>query len=181
MATPVSTGMRSPSMEIGETIWRFSRSPKWLVPSLPLVGDVLREDVARWNALHQQCANVADHRRHPVFFLERVGAADGDGLLAEAGIKAADNFVLAEEARHGVLDLAVKAHEVIKIEVLLARKLQLGGGFRGRHVRRFSGRKSGCLSYGQREEIANRETKKGLPPRLTIPKRDATNGAVSDP
>src|SRR5882762_7717098 len=39
MATPVITGIRSPSMEIGETMCRFSRSPKWLVPSLPLVGE----------------------------------------------------------------------------------------------------------------------------------------------
>src|SRR5438876_4271869 len=27
-------------MEIGETMCRFSRSPKWLVPSLPRVGEV---------------------------------------------------------------------------------------------------------------------------------------------
>src|SRR5713226_2151192 len=39
MATPVITGIKSPSMEIGETMCRLSRSPKWLVPSLPFVGE----------------------------------------------------------------------------------------------------------------------------------------------
>src|SRR5438046_4578574 len=39
MATPVITGIKSPSMEIGETMWRSSKSPKWLVPSLPFVGE----------------------------------------------------------------------------------------------------------------------------------------------
>jgi len=39
MATPVMTGIKSPSIEIGETMCRLSRSPKWLVPSLPLVGE----------------------------------------------------------------------------------------------------------------------------------------------
>ncbi len=40
MATPVITGIRSPSMEMGETMCRFFRSPKWLVPSFPSVGEV---------------------------------------------------------------------------------------------------------------------------------------------
>src|SRR5260370_1310990 len=40
MAMPAITGIRSPSMEIGETVCNFSKSPKWLVPSLPRVGEV---------------------------------------------------------------------------------------------------------------------------------------------
>ena len=40
MATPVITGIRSPSIEIGETMCRTFKSPKWLVPSLPFVGEV---------------------------------------------------------------------------------------------------------------------------------------------
>ena len=39
MATPAITGIKSPSMEIGETMCKLSKSPKWLVPSLPLVGE----------------------------------------------------------------------------------------------------------------------------------------------
>ena len=38
-ATPESTGMRSPSMEMGETMLRFSISPKCEVPSRPRVGE----------------------------------------------------------------------------------------------------------------------------------------------
>ena len=40
MAMPVMTGIRSPSMEMGEITCRDFRSPKWLVPSLPNVGEV---------------------------------------------------------------------------------------------------------------------------------------------
>jgi len=116
---------------------------------------VLGEDVARGDPFDEERADVADHRGHPVFFLEGVGAANGDGFLAEAGIEAADDLVLAEEAGHGVLDLAVEAHEVVKVEVLLARKLRLGACFGGRHLRRFSGLRSGCLSYGERGRLAN--------------------------
>src|SRR5271169_154158 len=38
-ATPESTGIKSPSMEMGETMLRSWMSPKWLVPSRPLVGE----------------------------------------------------------------------------------------------------------------------------------------------
>ena len=40
MAMPAITGIRSPSMEMGETTCRTFKSPKWLVPSLPRVGEV---------------------------------------------------------------------------------------------------------------------------------------------
>src|SRR5438309_613153 len=42
MATPVITGIRSPSMEMGETTWCVFKSPKWQVPSFPCVGEVTR-------------------------------------------------------------------------------------------------------------------------------------------
>src|SRR5258708_535881 len=118
---------------------------------------VLGEDVARRNAFDEERADVADHRGHPVFFLEGGGAADGDGLLAEAGVETADDFVLAEEAGHGVLDFAIEAHEVVEVEVLLARKFRFDGCCGGRHLRRFSGWTSGCLSYGERGRLANWE------------------------
>ena len=62
-----------------------------------VLGHVLRENVARGNAFDEERADVADHRSHPVAFLERVGGADGNGFLAEAGVEAADDFVLAEK------------------------------------------------------------------------------------
>ncbi len=110
---------------MGETTCSVLRSPKWLVPSLPCVGDVylrhvLREDVARLEALHQQRADVADHRRDPVARLERVRGADRNRFLPEARIEAADDFVLAEQAHHALFELAVELHEVIQIEVLFA-------------------------------------------------------------
>src|SRR5262249_48761119 len=41
IATPVITGIKSPSIEIGETMCRLSKSPKWLLPSLPLAHPAL--------------------------------------------------------------------------------------------------------------------------------------------
>ena len=104
-----------------------------------VLGHVLGEDVARWNAFDQQRADVADHGREPVCFLEGVGGADGNGFLAEAGVQAADDFVLAEELGHGVFDLAVEAHVVVEVEILLAGKFsRFRAGFRGRHSGGFS-------------------------------------------
>jgi len=40
MAMPVMTGIRSPSMEIGETNVPRFQFAEWLVPSLPSVGEV---------------------------------------------------------------------------------------------------------------------------------------------
>ena len=48
---------------------------------------------------------------------QRVGRADGNRFLAEAGIQSADNFVLAEQPHHLLLELAVEPHVVIEIEV----------------------------------------------------------------
>ena len=120
-------------------MWRFSRSPKWLVPSLPLcgrgvLGHVLRENVARRDALDEESTDVADHRSHPVALFKRVGGADGDGFLAEAGVEAADDFVLAEEPRHGVFHFTIEPHVVVEVEVLRAGKFfWLRGSFRDRH------------------------------------------------
>ena len=89
MATPVITGIRSPSMEIGRNDVQIFQIAEVAGAVLALgrrivFRHVLREDVARRNALHQQRADVADHRREPVFFLERVRRADRNGFLAEA-------------------------------------------------------------------------------------------------
>src|SRR5580693_4471799 len=81
---------------------------------------VLGEDVARGDAFHEQRADVANHGSDPVAFFQGVAGADGDGFLAEAGIKAADNFILAEEADHSLFELAVQLHVVVEVEMLRA-------------------------------------------------------------
>ena len=88
---------------------------------------MLREDISRRDAFYQQRADIADHGRDPIAFFQGVAGADGDGFLAEAGIEAADNFILAEEANHALFELAVELHVVVEIEVLLARQ-RLGRG-----------------------------------------------------
>ena len=81
---------------------------------------VLRENVARRKAFHQQRADVADHGRKPVARFERVGAAHRNRFLSQARIEAADDFVLPEEAHDAVFELPVELHEVIQVEVLFA-------------------------------------------------------------
>jgi hypothetical protein len=99
-----------------------------------VLGHMLREDVPGRDAFDEERADIADHGRHPVAFFEGVGAADGDGFLAKAGVKAAHDFVLAEKAGHGLFDFAIEAHVVVEVEVLLAREfLRLFGRFRNRH------------------------------------------------
>src|SRR4029077_1249290 len=93
---------------------------------------VRQEPAGGGPALHPQRANFTDHGRKPVFFLQRVGAAHGDGFLAEAGVQAADDFILAEELDHGVFHRAVQAHVVVQVQILLAGQILLhalsGGG-----------------------------------------------------
>src|SRR5450432_1944949 len=114
-------------------------------------GHMLGEDVSRRHAFDEERTDVADHRGHPILFLESVGAADRDGFLAETGIEAADDFILAKEASHGFFDLAVKAHVVIEVEILLAGKFcgfRFGEGLRSRHFAGVSESAFGSLSYG---------------------------------
>src|ERR1700693_6453493 len=87
-----------------------------------VVGHGLRENVAGRAPLYEGPANIANHRRQPVFFLEGVRRAYGDTFLAEARIQAADNFILPEELDHGVFNGAIEAHVVVQIEILLARQ-----------------------------------------------------------
>src|ERR1700688_3930446 len=81
---------------------------------------LLRENVARGYAFYQQRADIADHGSDPVAFFQGVAGADGDSFLAEAGIEAADNFILAEKADHALFELAIELHVVIEVEVLRA-------------------------------------------------------------
>src|SRR4029077_10811140 len=71
------------------------------------------------------------HRSEPVFRLERVGGADRNRFLAEAGIKAADDFILPEEPDHAVFELTIELHVVVEVEILRA------GEFCGRGSRFF--------------------------------------------
>jgi len=107
-----------------------------------VLSHVLGENIAGRNAFDEQRANIADHGRHPVALFESVGGADGDAFLAEAGIEATHDLVLAEEPRHGVFDFAIEAHVVVEVEVLLAGKFcSFGGSFRNRHDGWLSGPK----------------------------------------
>ena len=101
---------------------------------------MLSKNVARRNTFDEERADIANHGRHPVLLFECVSAANGDGFLTEAGVEAADNFVLAEEAGHGVFDLAIEAHVVVEVEILLAGKFQnlRAGEFSSRHGWSFS-------------------------------------------
>src|SRR5271156_3331460 len=88
---------------------------------------VLGEDVTRGDALYEQRADVADHGSDPIAFFQGVAGANGDCFLSEAGIEAADNFILAEEADHALFELAIQLHVVVEVEVLLAGE-RLGAG-----------------------------------------------------
>ncbi len=106
-------------------MWRTFRSPKWLVPSLPLVGEVYFAmcwvKMSRGGTpLTSKRADIADHGRDPVALFESGAGADRNGFLAEAGIQTADDFILAEQADHALFELAIELHEVIQIEVLFA-------------------------------------------------------------
>ena len=83
---------------------------------------VLGEDVARRDAFDEQRADIADHGRDPVAFLEGVAGADRNGFLAETGIEAADNFILAEQADHALFELTIELHVIVEVEVLFARE-----------------------------------------------------------
>ena len=99
-----------------------------------VLSHVLRENIARGDAFNEESADVADHRSHPVALFERVGGTDGYGFLAQAGVETADDFVLAEKARHGVFHFAIEVHVVVEVEILLAGKFFcLRGSFRDRH------------------------------------------------
>src|ERR1700722_7544353 len=63
---------------------------------------------------------MADHGSEPVLRLERVGRTDRNSLLAEAGIKAADDFILPEEPDHAVFELTIELHVVVEVEILRA-------------------------------------------------------------
>src|SRR6266436_4714602 len=117
-----------------------------------VLGHVLHEDVARRNAFDEQRADVADHGREPVFLLESIRAAHGNGFLTETGVQSADDFVLAEELDHGVFHGAVEAHVVVQVEILLARQVLLhafSGGGRTIHIQACScTAKIGCATGG---------------------------------
>src|ERR1700676_4355619 len=114
MATPAITGIKSPSMEMGERMWRL-----W----------------GRRSALDQRRGVFGDRGGEPVFLLQGVRAAHGDGFLAQAGVQATDDFVLAEQLDHGVFHSPVQAHVVVQVQILLACQVLLhafsGGGLHG--------------------------------------------------
>src|SRR4029077_16742185 len=83
---------------------------------------VLRHHVARLETPHKQSAAIVDHWGDPVTRTEGVSRANGNRFLAQAGIQTTDDLVLAEQAHHLFLELAVEPHEVIEFEVLFARQ-----------------------------------------------------------
>src|SRR5262249_11147470 len=52
-----------------------------------------------------------------------VCGSNRNGFLAEAAVKTADNFVLAEQLDHGVFYRAIEAHVVVQVDVLLLGQL----------------------------------------------------------
>ena len=82
---------------------------------------MLRENVARLEAAHQQRADIADHRRDPVVRPQRIRRADGDGFLPQAAIEAAEDLVLPEQARQQLFERAVQPQVVVELEGLFAR------------------------------------------------------------
>src|SRR5690242_331857 len=108
MATPAITGIRSPSIEIGETTWCSFRSPKSQVPSLPCVGEVTL--AMYW---------VMMSRGAPVAVVQGVGCSNGGRLLPETAVKAADHFVLPAEANQEFVEGAVEPHVVVQLERFL--------------------------------------------------------------
>src|SRR6266849_5210587 len=86
---------------------------------------VLHENVARRHALHQQRADIPDHRRQPVLFFQRVCRPHRDGFLPQARVKSPDNFVLPEQLHHGVFDGAVQTHVVVQVQALLPHQFLL--------------------------------------------------------
>ncbi len=116
--------MRSPNIEMGETMLRFSMSPKWLVPSRPLVGriglgHVLHHGVGGAESADQQRTLVADHGGEPVVFVERVGGGAGAGFLAQSEVDSADYLALLVEILEGDLHFAIEQHVAVDLDGLL--------------------------------------------------------------
>src|SRR5277367_2089646 len=79
-----------------------------------VLAHVLRENVARLEALHHQRANIADHGREPVALFESVRGAYGDRLLPEARVDPADDLILPMQPRETLFKLAIEPHEIIE-------------------------------------------------------------------
>ena len=109
---------------MGETMLRFSMSPKCEVPSRPLrgrigFGHVLHHGVAARESADQQRALIADHGREPVIFVERVCGGAGAGFLAESEIDSADHFALLVEIFERDFHFAVEQHVAVDLDALL--------------------------------------------------------------
>ena len=73
---------------------------------------VLREDVARAHAEHDDRAEITDERRERVLRPERVRRGDRFAFLPETAVQAADHLRLAIEQRQPLLDIAREPDEV---------------------------------------------------------------------
>ena len=119
---------------MGETMLRFSMSPKWLVPSRPLgrrvgFGHVLHHGVAGSESADEERALVADHGGEPVVLIERVRGGAGAGFLAESEINSADDFALLVEIFERDFHFAVEQHEAVDLDgLLLAQILRVADG-----------------------------------------------------
>src|SRR6185503_11432305 len=70
----------------------------------PGLGHVLREDVARANALHEHGAKIANQRSDEILPLERVSCAYRGGFLAQGTKHAANNFCLTIQIDQSLFD-----------------------------------------------------------------------------
>ena len=79
----------------------------------------LGEDPPHGHAVDEVGAEIADPGREPVAVLtalEREGDADGDRLLAAAGVVAAGQLALAIQVERPLLDAARQRHPVVQVE-----------------------------------------------------------------
>src|SRR5580704_12151549 len=83
---------------------------------------ILRQNISRLESAHQQRSDVAHHRRDPIAGFERVGRADRNRLLPQAAIQTAHHLILPHKKFEPLFKGAVQAHEVVELQLLLARE-----------------------------------------------------------
>ena len=130
------TGTMSPRCEIWPTKFRSSRSPKWMLSSRPRVG---RSPLAMyWRSTSSGVApftsieprlRISGERMSSR--LERVGRADGAGLLAQRAEQPADDLGLPVQVDQPLLERPGQAHPIVELEKLVPRQPGPGGRIGG--------------------------------------------------
>src|SRR5579863_3589516 len=90
---------------------------------------VLRHDVPGLESAYKERAYIANQGCDPISFRQGIGCAYRSGLLSQASVQAADDFVLPEKTNQQFVERAVQPHKVVELERFLAFQ------FRARRVR----------------------------------------------